>query len=173
MAGTTHTYALSLTWTGNRSTGTSGYRDYDRDVVARADTEGGPPALELSSDPTFRGDRTRWNPEQLLVAALSECHLLSFLHVAVMHGVTVVAYEDSPTGTMVQEGIGGRFTGVVLRPVVTITDPSQVDLMPRLHHEASQACFIAASVSFPVTHEPTTLVAGSHLNNGTGELPTS
>lgn len=153
---TTHTYALSLTWTGNRGTGTSGYREYARDVIARAADR---PDLELTADPTFRGDRTKWNPEQLLVAALSECHLLSFLHVAVMHGVTVVAYVDEPLGTMVQEGIGGHFTSVVLRPTVTITDPQQVDLVPRLHHEASQACFIAASVNFPVTHEPATVVA--------------
>lgn len=151
---TTHTYELALTWTGNRGTGTSGYRDYGREVLAGAD---GRPDLELSADPTFRGDRSRWNPEQLLVAALSQCHLLSFLHVAVMHGVNVVGYEDSPVGTMLQEGIGGRFTRVVLRPVVTISDPAHVDIVPRLHHEASRACFIAASVSFPVTHEPTTL----------------
>lgn len=153
---TIHTYELGLAWTGNRGTGTSGYRDYGREVIARAK---GRPDLDLSADPTFRGDRTKWNPEQLLVAALSECHLLSFLHVAVTHSVTVVAYKDDPIGTMVQEGIGGHFTQVVLRPMVTITDPSHVDLIPQLHHEASAACFIAASVNFPVTHEPTTLVA--------------
>lgn len=151
----THTYELSLTWTGERGSGTSGYRDYDRSVRASAD---GPPDLELSADAAFRGDRSRWNPEQLLVAALSECHLLSFLHMAVLNGVTVVAYDDRPVGTMVQEGIGGRFTSVVLHPTVTVTDPRHVELVPRLHHEAAQACFIASSVSFPVTHEPTTLV---------------
>lgn len=162
MSSRTHTYALSLTWTGNRGTGTSAYRDYGRDVLARTTMSGdGPPDLELSADPTFRGDRSRWNPEQLLVAALSECHLLSFLHVAVTHGVTVVAYEDFPTGTMVQEGIGGHFTGVVLHPTVTISDPAHVDLVPGLHREAGQACFIASSVRFPVTHELTTLVADS------------
>lgn len=163
MSPRTHTYALSLTWTGNRGTGTSGYRDYGREVLARGvPQDDGPPELELSADPSFRGDRGRWNPEQLLVAALSECHLLSFLHVAVTHGVTVVGYEDAPTGTMVQDGIGGHFTGVVLRPTVTISDPAHVELVPRLHQEAGQACFIASSVSFPVAHEPTTLVlAGS------------
>jgi len=152
----THTYELALVWTGNRGTGTSGYREYARDVLAQAE---GAVDLELSADPAFRGDRTRWNPEQLLVAALSECHLLSFLHVAVNHGVTVVAYRDRPVGTMVQEGIGGHFTGVVLRPTVTVADRAHVGLMPQLHREASEACFIASSVSFPVTHEPTTLVA--------------
>ena len=152
-----HTYELDLTWTGNRGTGTSGYRDYGRDVVARSD---GRADLELSADKPFRGDPARWNPEVLLLAALSECHLLSLLHVAVTHGVTVTAYTDSPVGWMQQEGIGGRFTRVLLRPRVTVTDAAHVDLMTRLHHEAGQACFIASSVSFPVDHEPVTLVAG-------------
>lgn len=152
-----HTYELTLRWTGNLGSGTSGYRDYGRDVEAAA-LAGDKPGLRLSADKPFRGDPTRWNPEELLVAALSECHLLSFLHVAVTHGVTVTAYEDAPLGTMEQEGIGGRFTRVLLRPTVTITDPSQVDLVPRLHREAGEACFIASSVSFPVDHEPTTRV---------------
>ncbi|WP_298889294.1 OsmC family protein [uncultured Serinicoccus sp.] len=153
----THTFALELTWTGNRGTGTSGYRDYDRAVLARST---GMPDLELSADRAFRGDRARWNPEVLLVAALSECHLLSFLHVAVTRGVTVVDYEDTPVGTMEQSGIGGRFTEVLLRPLVTVDDPEHLDLVPQLHAEAGQACFIAASVNFPVHHEPTTRVAG-------------
>lgn len=152
----THTYELDLTWTGNTGTGTSGYRAYARDVLARSE---GRPDLALSADPTFRGDATRWNPEVLLLAALSECHLLSFLHVAVMHGVTVTDYADSPQGWMDQEGIGGHFTRVLLRPRVTVADPEHVDLVPQLHAEAGQACFIAASVNFPVEHEPTTLVA--------------
>lgn len=152
---TEHTYTLQVAWTGDRGSGTSGYRDYDRSVRVGGE---GRPVLELSADKPFRGDATKWNPEQLLVAALSECHLLSFLHIAVTHGVTVVDYTDTPVGTMVQEGIGGHFTRVLLRPVVTITDPAHVDLVPALHHEAGQACFIASSVNFPVDHEPTTLV---------------
>lgn len=157
MAGmATHTYELDLTWTGNRGTGTSGYRAYGRDVLARS---GGRPDLPLSADRPFRGDPARWNPEVLLLAALSECHLLSLLHVAVTHGVTVTAYTDSPVGWMEQEGLGGRFTRVLLRPRVTVSDQEHAELMPRLHHEAGQACFIASSVSFPVEHEPVTLVA--------------
>ena len=152
----THTYELTLSWTGNRGSGTSGYRDYDRSVTVSAD---GPEKLQLSADAAFRGDRSKWNPEQLLLAALSECHCLSFLHIAVLHGVTVVGYEDAPVGTMVQEGIGGRFTNVTLRPTVTITDPAHADLVPRLHKEAGAACFIASSMNFPVGHEPTTLVS--------------
>jgi organic hydroperoxide reductase OsmC/OhrA len=147
-----HTYALDLEWQGNRGSGTSGYRDYARDVVLRAE---GKPALEGSADPTFRGDASRWNPEELLVAALAQCHLLSYLHMAVTHGVVVTSYADSPVGTMAQEGIGGHFTRVLLRPVVTVADESQVEVALRIHQEAGEACFIASSVNFPVEHEPT------------------
>ena len=151
-----HTYELDVTWQGNRGAGTTGYRDYGRQVLLRAE---GKPDLLASADPTFRGDRDRWNPEELLVAALSECHLLSYLHMAVTHGVVVTAYADRPVGTMVQQGVGGRFTRVLLRPRVTIADPAQVELAARLHRDANEACFIAASVSFPVEHEPTILTA--------------
>lgn len=151
----THTYELALTWTGNSGTGTSGYREYRRDVLTQSE---GRPDLELSADKPFRGDPARWNPEVLLLAALSECHLLSLLHVAVSHGVTVTAYEDTPVGTLEQVGIGGRFTRVVLRPRVTVSDPAHVAMMEQLHREAGEACFIASSVNFPVDHEPETMV---------------
>lgn len=153
----THDYRLATTWTGDRGTGTSGYRDYARDVTLVA---AGKPPLLGSADKPFRGDPSRWNPEELLLAALSQCHLLSYLHVAVVHGVVVTAYADDASGTMEQSGLGGRFTGVLLRPTVTVADPAHVELATRLHADASEACFIAASVAFPVRHEPTTLVAG-------------
>lgn len=154
-----HHYRLLAMWTGDRGSGTTGYRDYDRDVTIRVE---GKPDLLASADAPFRGDPTRWNPEELLVAALAECHLLSFLHVAVSHGVVVTSYRDEATGTMEQEGIGGRFTEVVLRPEVEIRDPEHESLVPQLHEEASAACFIAASVNFPVLHEPVTTVAPRH-----------
>lgn len=147
----THRYALDLVWQGNRGSGTSGYRDYGRDVLLRAE---GKPDLAGSADPTFRGDASRWNPEEMLLAALAQCHLLSYLHSAVLHGIVVTRYDDSPVGTMEQVGQGGRFTEVVLRPRVTITDPAQVELAREIHAEASRNCFIAASVNFPVRHEP-------------------
>ena len=153
---TTHHYALDLEWTGDRGTGTSGYRAYSRDVRATCE---GRPTLDLSADKPFRGDPTRWNPELLLLAALSECHLLAFLHVAVTRGVVVTAYTDSPTATLDQRGIGGRITEATLRPCVTVADAAHLDLVPALHAEAGQACFIASSVAFPITHEPTTRVA--------------
>ena len=148
---TDHHYELGLTWQGNRGTGTSGYRDYSRDCVV---TAVGKPDLVGSSDVPFRGDGSRWNPEELLLAALSQCHLLSYLHSAVNHGIVVTAYEDHPVGTMSQVGQGGRFTSVVLRPRVTVTDPAHVAQAKQIHHEASENCFIAASVNFPVRHEP-------------------
>lgn len=153
-----HHYALDLVWEGNRGTGTSGYRDYGRDVLLRA---AGKPDLAGSADPTFRGDATRWNPEELLLAALAQCHLLSYLHSAVNHGIVVVAYDDSPVGTMEQVGQGGRFTEVVLRPRVVITDAAQADLAREIHEEAGRNCFIAASVAFPVRHQPAIEIAPS------------
>ncbi|MGJ7439709.1 OsmC family protein [Aquipuribacter sp. MA13-6] len=147
-----HSYQVAAVWTGNRGSGTSGYRDYARSVEVTSD---GVPPLALSADRAFRGDRTRWNPELLLLAALSECHLLSYLHVCVQAGVVVTGYRDLADGTMVEDGVGGgRFTEVVLRPQVVVAEQSMVDAATGAHAEASQRCFIAASVAFPVRHEP-------------------
>ncbi|MCM6761118.1 OsmC family protein [Rathayibacter sp. ZW T2_19] len=151
-----HHYAVSVVWEGNRGTGTSGYRDYGRQNTVRAD--GREPILG-SADKPFRGDPDRWNPEQLLLAALSQCHLLSYLHVAVKNGVVVTDYVDDAIGRMVQEGDGGRFASVTLRPRVTVADPSMIELARSLHPEAARLCFIANSVAFPVDHEPETVAA--------------
>jgi organic hydroperoxide reductase OsmC/OhrA len=149
---TEHSYALTAEWTGDRGTGTSGYRDYGRDVVLRSD---GKPDLLASADRPFRGDADRWNPEELLLAALSECHLLSYLHVAVVNGVVVTGYTDRATGSMTVDPDGaGRFTRVDLRPAVVLADESQRALADSLHAEANRLCFIANSVRFPVHHEP-------------------
>lgn len=154
----THRYDVTTTWTGNRGTGTSGYRDYGRDHEVAAD---GRPAIEGSSDPAFRGDKTRWNPELELLAALSQCHMLSYLHVCATNGVVVTAYEDAPYGTMAEtEDGGGHFTEVVLRPTVTVADAAMAEQAQELHHNASEKCFIASSVNFPVHHEPSVTVAG-------------
>jgi organic hydroperoxide reductase OsmC/OhrA len=153
---TVHGYEVRVTWTGNRGTGTSHYRAYGRDHVVQAT---GKTPIDGSSDPTFHGDADRWNPEELLLAALSQCHMLSYLHAATRQGVTVVDYTDAAVGTMQQtDDGGGRFTSVTLRPRVTITDPSLVELAESLHAEAARQCFIASSVNFPVAHEATTLV---------------
>ncbi|AND69091.1 peroxiredoxin [Dyella thiooxydans] len=151
-----HRYRVDVVWTGNRGTGTDGYRNYSRNHVIRVP---GKPDLAGSADPTFRGDATRHNPEDMLVAALSTCHMLSYLHMATVAGVVVTDYRDAAEGMMVTEGDGGHFTEVVLRPVVTITaasDPAQAEAA---HEAAHHACFIANSVNFPVRCEPRTVVA--------------
>jgi organic hydroperoxide reductase OsmC/OhrA len=154
----THNYAVQVTWTGNQGTGTSGYRDYSRDHDISAD---GPARIAGSSDPAFRGDRGRWNPEQELTAALSTCHMLWYLHVCAEAGVTVLAYTDEASGTMEESSDGGgRFTEVVLRPRVTVAAEDMADAAKRLHADASAKCFIANSVNFPVGHEPVIEVAG-------------
>jgi organic hydroperoxide reductase OsmC/OhrA len=148
-----HAYAVEVSWTGNTGSGTSDYRSYRRTCVVRAS---GKPELAGSADPHFRGDADRWNPEELLVAALSQCHLLSFLHAATAAGVVVVGYTDAATGTMVTSGNGGRMTSVVLHPEVTVASSSMVEQVPALHETAHRDCFIASSVNFPVTHEAVT-----------------
>jgi organic hydroperoxide reductase OsmC/OhrA len=152
-----HHYAIRVRWRGNRGTGTSGYRDYGREHTISAT---GKPDIDGSADRTFHGDADRWNPEELLLAALSQCHMLSYLHVAVSHGIVVTDYTDEPVGTMVQTpGGGGHFSSVILRPVVTVASADDLETATACHHEASGKCFIANSVNFPVTHEPTARLA--------------
>ncbi|WP_188756444.1 OsmC family protein [Microbacterium album] len=152
-----HRYALTATWTGNRGTGTSGYRDYARDVTIEVE---GKPRLLASADKPFRGDASRWNPEDMLLAALSECHLLSYLHACVQAGVVVTSYVDDATGVMREDGRGGgRFVEVVLRPRVTVAEASMVEAAEAAHATASGWCFIAASVNFPVRHDAVVTVA--------------
>jgi len=146
-----HRYALTVRWTGNLGTGTSSYRAYSRDHDVDIP---GLPVLKGSADPTFHGDRERYNPEQLLLAALSQCHMLSFLHVAVKHGVTVTGYEDQAEGLMRTNRDGsGQFESVTLKPRVTTAAPVSDELFAELHHAANAVCFIARSVNFPVRHE--------------------
>ncbi len=153
-----HHYEVSLTWTGNRGSGTSGYKEYGRDHVVSAP---GKHDIEGSADKTFFGDRDRWNPEELLIAALSQCHMLSFLHVAADAGVVVVGYKDHASGTLeVNSEGGGRMTEVRLAPEVEIVGRPP-ESMDALHHRASELCFIANSVNFSVTHHPSVRVAGS------------
>ncbi len=152
-----HRYAVTVRWTGNTGTGTSAYRAYTRNHEIEGE---GKPAIPGSSDPHFRGDRTRWNPEELLVAALSACHQLSYLHLCADAGVVVTAYEDAAQGVMVEstEG-GGQFTSVVLHPKVTLRAGSNPELAISLHKKAHALCFIARSVRFAVENRPEVVVA--------------
>jgi organic hydroperoxide reductase OsmC/OhrA len=156
-----HSYEVSVEWQGNRGTGTSDYRSYGREHSISAV---GKPGIEGSADRAFRGNTERWNPEELLLAALSQCHLLSYLHVAASHGLVVTAYTDAASGVMEQTANGGgHFVSATLRPVVTIEgadDPEGLGALAQaLHEEASEKCFIAASVNFPVLHEPVVTVS--------------
>jgi organic hydroperoxide reductase OsmC/OhrA len=148
----THRYAVRMEWSGNLGSGTSGYKDYAR---AHELVVPGKPPIPGSSDPAFRGDATRWNPEELLVASLSSCHMLWYLHLCATNGVVVTAYTDDAEGTMVEtEDGGGRFATVRLRPRVTIGSGSR-SLAESLHHEAHAKCFVANSMNFPVECAPT------------------
>ena len=153
----THTYAIRTTWTGNDGEGTSSYRSYRRDHEMTAEGKAHP--IHGSSMPMFRGDGRRYNPEELLVAALSSCHLLWYLHLAADAGIVVVDYQDSAEGVMRENPDGsGEFVDVVLHPAVTITEEARVTEAETLHERAHSMCFIASSVKFPVTARPTTTV---------------
>ncbi|MBP0614854.1 OsmC family protein [Jiella mangrovi] len=152
MSGKIHRYAVRLEWTGNEGEGTTNYRAYSRDHVLSAD---GKAAIEGSADPAFRGDPARWNPEEMLLASLSACHQLWYLHLCAVAGVVVTGYADAAEGEMQEapDG-GGAFVRAVLRPKVTIAAGSDAAKAKALHHGAHEKCFVARSVNFPVLCEP-------------------
>jgi organic hydroperoxide reductase OsmC/OhrA len=164
-----HSYRVSVSWTGNRGEGTSGYRAYDRshevaagpaDRAHASPGRGHPPPIAGSSDPAFRGNPDRWNPEQLLTASLAQCHMLWYLHLCAVAGVVVTAYRDDAVATMTEDADGGgRFTEAVLRPHVTVSSPDMIEKANGLHRDAHDKCFIARSVNFPVRHEPVVAAA--------------
>ncbi len=148
----THTYALTTEWTGNNGKGTVNYRSYNRSYTVSIENK-----VDIlgSSDPAFRGDAKKHNPEDLLVASLSSCHLLWYLHLCAEAGIVVLAYTDNAEGLMLETADGGgRFTQVTLRPRVQITDATLTEQANALHKRANELCFIANSVNFPVLHEP-------------------
>ncbi|MES2555314.1 MAG: OsmC family protein [Bacteroidota bacterium] len=147
-----HTYQTTIQWTGNKGQGTTGYRNYERDYTISIK---GKPVILGSSDPAFRGDRTKYNPEDLLLASIASCHMLWYLHLCSEAGVIVVDYSDHATGLMIEtpDG-GGRFSAVTLYPVVTVTESSMVDKANELHQKANELCFIANSLNFKVDHQP-------------------
>jgi len=153
----THTYETRVTWIGNDGEGTKTYRGYRRDHLIEVD---GRPVIPASSDPSFRGDPTRYNPEQLLVSALSSCHMLWYLHLCTNAGIVVTEYEDTASGAMSEHADGsGEFTAVTLRPRAAITDPARIADAMALHARAHELCFVARSVNFPVEHQPVVVAA--------------
>ncbi|MHA3684915.1 OsmC family protein [Leucobacter sp. HY1908] len=152
-----HEYTVTVEWVGNRGTGTSGYRAYGREQLIHAPHKA---PLEGSADATFHGNKERWNPEELLLSALAQCHMLSYLHVAVRDGVIVTAYTDAASGVLKQSGLGGAFESATLRPRVTVAHASMVAAARAAHTDARAYCFIANSVNFAVHHEPEIVVEG-------------
>lgn len=148
----THHYKTKVVWTGNLGSGTSDYRAYDRDHEISA---GQKITIPASSDPAFRGNPSKYNPEELLVSSLSACHMLWYLHLCSVAGVVVTEYQDEASGTMEEtEDGGGAFVEVTLRPEVTVLHSDMVLQAEALHSKAHALCFIARSVRFPVRHEP-------------------
>ncbi len=147
-----HHYQLLLQWTGNKGTGTSGYSAYERSHIIQVENK---PDLLCSSDPSFRGDISKFNPEELLVASLSGCHMLWFLHLCAVHGIVVTHYFDHAFGVMLESPDGsGRFKEVILKPQVIVAELAMIQKANEHHYKAHEKCFIAKSVNFPVKHEP-------------------
>ncbi len=151
-----HYYKLGVSWTGNLGTGTSSYDSYGRDHLITCE---GKPDLQASSDPYFRGDASRYNPEDLFLAAISSCHMLWYLHLCADAGIVVTSYNDYPEGIMISGGDDpGRFIEVNLNPVTKISDPLRMDEANQIHDKAREKCFISNSCNFPITHRPRCIV---------------
>jgi organic hydroperoxide reductase OsmC/OhrA len=145
-------YSATIKWTGNNGTGTDHYKNYERSHQISIDNK---VAISCSADPAFRGDKTKHNPEDLLVSSISACHMLFYLHLCAEAGVVVTAYTDNVTGIMIETpNGGGHFTEVTLNPTVTVTNESMIDKANELHKKANELCFIANSMNFPVKHDP-------------------
>lgn len=146
-----HSYTLDILWTGNRGRGTADYRSYARTHTIQG---AGKPPIYASADPAFRGNADCYNPEELLLAALSACHMLWFLHLCADAGVIVLGYLDNPQATMIEETGGeGQFTEAMLRPKIRLLYAVSDELLADLHRRAHKHCFIARSVNFPVLHQ--------------------
>jgi organic hydroperoxide reductase OsmC/OhrA len=149
----THNYNLTTVWTGNKGEGTKNIRAYDRNHTVAIQ---GKPELLLTTDNPFVGDKSKLNPEDLLVSALSSCHMLSYLYVCAIEGVVVTAYTDNATGIMIEESSGtGYFKEVTLNPIFYVADKDMVQKAIDLHHKAHEICYIANSVNFEVKCNPT------------------
>lgn len=147
-----HHYEVVNEWCGNHGIGTDNIRTYDRSHTVVVD---GKPALHLTTDNANVGDKNKLNPEDLLVAALSSCHLLSYLYLCALEGIVVTSYIDKARGVMLENEFGGgQFKEVLLRPVFTLKDAGMKARAIELHHKAHEICYIANSVNFEVRCEP-------------------
>jgi organic hydroperoxide reductase OsmC/OhrA len=145
-----HQYTTHVRWSADGE-GTKSYRSYSRNFTIAAQ---GKPDIAGSSDPAFRGDALRYNPEELLVASLSACHMLWYLHLCSVNEIVVLDYRDAATGTLEERDGSGQFVRVTLRPAVKVSPGNDLARAIALHEEAHRLCFIARSVNFPVDVEP-------------------
>ena len=148
-----HDYTARIEWTGNRGDGTRSYRGYDRtwDIATP-----GKPTIHCSNDPLLGGDPALPNPEDLLLASLSACHMLWYLHLASAADIVVLSYQDNPVGMGETSPNGaGRFLGATLKPQIVIEEGGDLAEAEAIHHRIHQYCFIARSVNFPVRYEAT------------------
>lgn len=147
-----HHYRATVSWTGNLGSGTSDYKAYSRNHEISI---AGKPVIPASSDPAFRGDTSRYTPEDLLVSSLSGCHMLWYLHLCAVNKIVVVDYNDEAEGEMAENTDGsGQFTRITLRPKVTVRESWMMPKAEALHKEAHRMCFIARSVNFSLDHQP-------------------
>lgn len=147
-----HKYNLTIQWTGNTGQGTKDYRSYERSHTVLIE---GKSDILSSSDPAFRGDHSKHNPEELFLASISSCHMLWYLHLCADNGIVVVNYSDNATGTLQETKNGsGHFTEVTLHPIVTVADQSMIEKANELHKQANEFCFIANSCNFKIHHKP-------------------
>jgi organic hydroperoxide reductase OsmC/OhrA len=154
-----HHYQVTIQWTGNTGSGTSHYQQYERSHTIQSE---GKPIIEGSSDPAFRGDAAKYNPEELLLSALSSCHMLWFLHLCSTEKIVVVDYIDQANGEMIEHADGsGQFIAATLHPTVTVEHPVLEEKINHLHHLAHQKCFIANSVNFPVKQVAKLIIASA------------
>ncbi len=147
-----HQYKTNLIWAGNKGSGTMDYRSYDRDFVVSINNK---ESFSGSSDSIFLGDQTKYNPEDLLLASVSSCHMLWYLHLCSKNEIVVLEYTDNAIGTMTENNDGsGKFSSILLKPEVIISKKEQIEQANSLHVEANKMCFIANSLNFSVEHQP-------------------
>ncbi|MGB3414146.1 MAG: OsmC family protein [Microbacteriaceae bacterium] len=146
-----HEFEVQIDWIGNTGSGTSGARDFSRNHEILFP---GLPSLPGSAAPEFRGDADRYNPEQLLVAAIAQCHMMTYFYLAVQNGIVVTEYRDTATGFLRLHPDGsGEIDRVIVRPRVTLAAGTDLELALSLHDEVGKYCFIARSVNCEIVHE--------------------
>ena len=146
---TLHNYRAAIIWSGNQGSGTSNYKDFERSYHIQIENKA---TILGSSDPAFRGDRTKHNPEELLLAAVSSCHMLWYLHFCSENKIIVTDYIDNATAILEETERGnGKFIAIALHPTITITEKSMIEKATELHAKANEYCFVANSLNLIVT----------------------